>query len=139
MKLVKYAAAMSLALAMTLSSAAFAQPPAAGPGGGDQIDQLDQLVHLTDSQKQDMREMMHKTQATLADLGQQARESQMKLVASIKPDFDEDDIRENASELGELTGKISAETALLQARIQKALTAEQRAALEQQMQQEQPR
>ena len=127
MKLAKYAAMMVLAVG--LSSTAFAQPPVAGQAG-DQVDQLDQLVDLTDTQKKNIRGMMHDTQSEITELNRQAQESQRKLVASIKPDFDEGDIRDNAEEFGELTGKITAETALLQARIQKELTAEQRATLQ---------
>lgn len=127
MKIMKYASI--IALVVGLSSTAFAQQPMAG-GQGDQVDRLDQMVNLTDTQKKDLRSMMKDSQSKIVKLKTQAQDVQKKLVASIKPDFDEDDIRDNSSKLGGLTGDITAETALLQARIQKELTAEQRDTLE---------
>lgn len=127
MKIIKYVS--MIVLAVGLSSTAFAQQPMAG-SHGDQVDRLDQMVNLTDTQKKDLRSMMKDSQSKIVKLKMQARDVQHKLVASIKPDFDEDDIRDDSSKLGDLTGKITAETALLQARIQKELTAKQRTTLE---------
>ena len=130
MKIIKYIA--MIVLAVGLSSTAFAQQPAPGPGrsGGDQVDRLDKLVNLSDSQKQDIRQLIQNAQATIMKLRVKARGIQEELIGEIKPKFDEKKIRENSAKLGTINGKITAETALLQARIQKALSPEQRATLE---------
>lgn len=138
-------------LALGLNAIALAQQP--GPGQADQVDQLDQLVSLSDSQKEDIRGMMQESEAKVMKLRMEAQDTQQQLASLIKPGFDEDAIRESAERLGKVTGDVTAESALLQARIQDTLTGEQRATLEQkareqqeqmrklqrQMQQQQPR
>lgn len=128
MKIIKYL--IMIVLAVGLSSTAFAQPPAAGRSGGDQVDRLDKLVNLSDNQKTEIRQMIQSSQATIMKLRVKARTIQQELIGEIKPKFDEKKIRENSAKLGTINGKITAETALLQARIQKALSPEQRATLE---------
>lgn len=122
-------------LALGLNAAALAQQP--GPGQGDQVDQLDQLVNLSDSQKEGIRGMMQESEAKVVKLRMEAQDAQQQLASLIKPGFDEDAIRESAERLGRVTGDVTAESALLQARIQDTLTAEQRATLEQKAREQQ--
>lgn len=128
MRIIKYVAL--IVLAVGLSSTAFAQQPMAGRNGGDQVDRLDKLVNLSDDQKSEIRQLIQNSQANIMKLRVKARSIQQELIGEIKPKFDEKKIRENSAKLGTINGKITAETALLQARIQKALSPEQRATLE---------
>ncbi|MBM7333464.1 hypothetical protein B27N_03568 [Alcanivorax marinus] len=122
-------------MALGVSGTALAQQ---GPGmaQGDQVDQLDQLVSLSADQKKEMRELMQDSEAKINSKRMEAQELQQSLSSQIGPDYDEDKIRDDAEELGELTGDIAAETVLLQARIQENLTEEQRNTLEERARQQ---
>tara|TARA_R100000657_G_C4655922_1_gene99940 strand:+ start:648 stop:1109 length:462 start_codon:yes stop_codon:yes gene_type:complete len=123
-------------LALGLSATATAQQAAPGQQQGDQVDQLDRMVDLSDDQKQELREMIKDSEGKITEMRQEAQQLQQALSDQIGPDYDEGEIRDNAEELGELTGDVTAESVLLQARIQDTLTEEQRATLEQRAQQQ---
>lgn len=126
---------LSIALLLTLGlgGIAMAQQPGMAE---DQVEQLDQLVSLSDNQKKDMRALMRDSEARINRKRVEAQELQQVLSQQINPDYDEDQIRGAAEELGEVTGDIAAETVLLQARIQENLTEEQRATLEERARQQ---
>ncbi|MCC4310633.1 MAG: hypothetical protein ABGX87_17245 [Alcanivorax sp.] len=126
---------IAMLMALGVSGTALAQQ---GPGmaQGDQVDQLDQLVSLSADQKKEMRELMQDSEAKINSKRMEAQELQQSLSSQIGPDYDEDKIRDDAEELGELTGDIAAETVLLQARIQENLTEEQRNTLEERARQQ---
>ena len=123
-------------LALGLSATATAQQAAPGQQQGDQVDQLDRMVDLNDDQKQELREMIKDSEGKITEMRKEAQQLQQALSDQIGPDYDEGEIRDNAEELGELTGDVTAESVLLQARIQDTLTEEQRATLEKRAQQQ---
>ena len=123
-------------LALGLSATATAQQAAPGQQQGDQVDQLDRMVDLNDDQKQELREMIKDSEGKITEMRTEAQQLQQALSDQIGPDYDEGEIRDNAEELGELTGDVTAESVLLQARIQDTLTEEQRATLEKRAQQQ---
>lgn len=120
---------LSITLLMALGLAGMVHAQQA-PSQADRVDQLDQIVGLNDDQKSDMRKFMKESEDKINRKRMEAQELQQALSAEIGPDYDEDEIRDQAEELGEVTGDIAAETVLLQARIQDTLTKEQRATLE---------
>ncbi|UWN51939.1 hypothetical protein ASALC70_04174 [Alcanivorax sp. ALC70] len=79
---------------------------------------------------------MQDSEGKINNMRMEAQELQQSLSEQIGPDYDEGDIRDQAEELGEVTGDIAAETVLLQARIQDTLTEEQRATLEERARQQ---
>ena len=107
-----------------------------GQQRGDQVDQLDRMVDLSDDQKQELRELIKDSEGKITEMRTEAQQLQQALSDQIGPDYDEGEIRDNAEELGELTGDVTAESVLLQARIQDTLTEEQRATLEKRAQQQ---
>ena len=123
-------------LALGLSATATAQQAAPGQQQGDQVDQLDRMVDLNDDQKQELREMIKDSEGKITEMRKEAQQLQQALSDQSGPDYDEGEIRDNAEELGELTGDVTAESVLLQARIQDTLTEEQRATLEKRAQQQ---
>lgn len=123
-------------LALGLSATATAQQAAPGQQQGDQVDQLDRMVDLNDDQKQELRELIKDSEGKITEMRKEAQQLQQALSDQIGPDYDEGEIRDNAEELGELTGDVTAESVLLQARIQDTLTEEQRATLEKRAQQQ---
>tara|TARA_R100000322_G_scaffold26954_2_gene17075 strand:- start:20 stop:493 length:474 start_codon:yes stop_codon:yes gene_type:complete len=123
-------------LALGLGATATAQQAAPGQQQGDQVDQLDRMVDLSDDQKQELRELIKDSEGKITEMRTEAQQLQQALSDQIGPDYDEGEIRDNAEELGELTGDVTAESVLLQARIQDTLTEEQRATLEKRAQQQ---
>jgi len=129
MKLVK---ALGTALiAISLSAPALAQQANAQP---DRIDQLAQMVGLNEDQQEEIRGVFDELQGQIVDLRQQAQTLQQQLQAEVKADFSEDAIREQAEELGDVTGEMSALSTLMQAKVESIFTDEQRTELKMQMQ-----
>lgn len=130
----------SLMVVLTLGLGMTAAAQQAAPGQrGDQVDQLDRMVDLTDDQQQELRKLIKDSQNKISEMRTEAQELQQALRDQIGPDYNESEIRDNAEELGELTGDVTAESVLLQARIQDTLTEEQRAILEKRAQQQRER
>lgn len=117
----------------SLSVPALAQQ---APGGQpDQVDQLAKMVGLSDDQQTEIRGIIDEMQGEIGELQADARELQQKVQAEIKPDYDEDVIRDNAEELGKVTGEMTALSAIMQSKVDSVFTKEQRDTLEQRMQQ----
>lgn len=131
MKVTRFLAAIALSLG--IAGAAMAQQAPQG----DQVDQLDQLLDLEESQQQEIRSLMEEAERELAPKEQEAQALQARLGEHVGPDFDESAIREDASRLGELTGEITAESVLLQSRIESVFTEEQRERLDEAVAQQQ--
>ncbi|WP_010629014.1 Spy/CpxP family protein refolding chaperone [Halomonas sp. KM-1] len=127
MKLTKFVA--TLALTLGIAGAAAAQQMQAPPQG-DQVDQLDQLLDLDENQQQEIRGLLDEAERQLAPKEQEAQALQARLGEYVGPDFDENAIRQDAARLGDLTGEITAETVLLQSRIEAVFTDEQRQRLD---------
>ena len=130
MKVSKFIGATLLTLGLSLPVAA--QQPPAKP---DQVDQLAKIVGLTEEQQQEIRGILDEMQGRIQALQAEAQQLQQQLQGQVRPDFDEEAIRREAEELGELTGEISALSTLMQAKVDKVFTAEQREKLNQRMRQ----
>jgi uncharacterized protein YhaN len=104
-------------------------------GQPDQVDQLAQMVGLSDDQQTEIRSILEEMQAEIQTLNSEAQQLQQQIQGEIKPDYDEAVIRENAEELGEVTGEIAALSTLMQAKVDSVFTAEQREMLNKRMQQ----
>ncbi|AHI28721.1 Spy/CpxP family protein refolding chaperone [Marinobacter similis] len=120
-------------VALSLSAPAVAQQAAGGQP--DQVDQLAQMVGLSDDQQTEIRGIIDEKQDKIAKLRQEARALQQQMQAEIKPEYDEDSIRDNAEELGDVTGEIAALSTLMQAKVDSVFTEEQRNTLDKRMQQ----
>jgi Spy/CpxP family protein refolding chaperone len=130
MKLVKLFGIALIALG--LSAPAMAQQSGGQP---DQVEQLAQMVGLSEGQQKDIRGILDEMQAEIQALNGQAQQLQQQIQGEIKPDYDESAIRENAKELGEVTGEIAALSTLMQAKVDSVFTEEQREELNKRMQQ----
>ncbi|SFN35248.1 hypothetical protein SAMN04487961_2875 [Marinobacter pelagius] len=131
MKLVKFLGTALVAL--SFSAPSFAQQAAGGQP--DQVDQLAQMVGLSDDQQTEIRGILDEMQGKIGQLRQEAQQIQQQMQAEIKADYDEAAIRENAEELGDLTGEIAALSTLMQAKVDSVFTQEQRDELDKRMQQ----
>ncbi|HSP58353.1 MAG TPA: hypothetical protein VLO12_08635 [Halomonas sp.] len=133
----KLIATSSLVLAMAAPALAQQQMPQGQgqpPSAEDQVSQLDELVDLDDAQEQELTTLLNDAQSRIQELEGEAQEIQIQLQESVSSDFDENAIRQDAERLGQLTGDMTAESVLLQSRIEATLTQEQRDELERQMQ-----
>ena len=105
-------------------------PLAAGavPGAqlDEQVNQLDQIVNLDKAQKQEIQKILEEASVKTEELQTEMQQLKQALGAEIVPNYNERAIRKNAKQLGEVSGEMTAESALLQARIQDALTEKQR-------------
>lgn len=131
MKLVKLFGTALVALSLSLP--VMAQQSAGGPP--DQVDQLAKMVGLTEEQQTDIRAIIDKMQGEIGELRMQARSLQEKMQNEIKSDFDEAAIRKHAEKLGDVTGEIAALSTLMQAKVDKVFTQEQRDELDKRMKQ----
>lgn len=121
-------------IAVGLSAPAFAQQ-AAPAGKPDQVDQLAQMVGLSDDQQTEIRGILDEMQGKIREKQAKAQALQQKLQDQIKPDYDEDVIQKDSEKLGVLTGEMTALSTLMQAKVDKVFTQEQRDKLEQRMKQ----
>lgn len=131
MKLVKLFGTALVAL--SLSAPALAQQ--ASGGQPDQVDQLAKMVGLSDKQQTEIRGILENMQSKIGKLRQEAQALQQQIQAEIKPDYDEEAIRDNAEKLGDLTGEIAALSTLMQAKVDSVFTQEQRDELDKRMKQ----
>lgn len=127
MQLSKLLATITLTLGIV--GVATAQPMSPPPQG-DQVEQLNQLLDLEESQQQEIRSLMETAERELAPKEQEAQALQATLAEQVGPDVDENAVRQDATRLGELTGEITAESILLQSRIEAVFTDEQRQRLD---------
>lgn len=123
---------LAAGLAMAMAFTAGAQQM--GQQGGDQVDQLARMVDLTDEQQEEIRGILDEMQGDIQDTQKKIQQLQQKLDGRVGPDYDEEAIREDAEKLGNLTGEMTAESILLQSRVESVFTEKQRKELEKQMQ-----
>ena len=123
---------LAAGLAMAMAFTAGAQQM--GQQGGDQVDRLAQMIDLSDDQQEEIRGILDEMQGDIQDTQKQIQQLQQKLDGRVGPDYDEEAIREDAEKLGNLTGEMTAESILLQSRVEAVFTEEQRQELEEQMQ-----
>ena len=135
MKTVKLLAAALLAMTMAFSASAQQM----GRAQGDQVDQLAKMIDLTDEQQEKIRSILDEMQGDIQETQKEIQQLQQRLDGQIGPDYDEEKIRADAEKLDELTGEMTAESILLQARVEEVFTEEQREELEKQMRQRQQR
>ncbi|MEQ6885603.1 hypothetical protein [Salicola sp. Rm-C-2C1-2] len=122
---------LAAGLAMAMAFTAGAQQM--GQQGGDQVDQLAKMVDLSDDQQEEIRGILDEMQGDIQDTQKEIQQLQKKLDGRVGPDYDEQAIREDAKKLGELTGEMTAESILLQSRVESVFTEKQRKELEKQM------
>lgn len=132
MKLAKFVGTALVAL--SLSAPALAQQ-AGAPQQADQVTQLAEMVGLSEDQQNEIRGILGEMQAEIAPLREEARSLQEQMQDEIKADYDEDAIRDQAEDLGDVTGEIAALSTLMQARVDSVFTQAQRDELEKKMQQ----
>ncbi|MFU8848951.1 MAG: Spy/CpxP family protein refolding chaperone [Opitutales bacterium] len=126
-----------LALGLSMASQSYAQAPAAPAGQPDQISQLAQMVGLSETQEQNIRDIIAAIEPEMEALQTKAQAVQAQLVELAGPDFDEAAIRAKAAELGKLEGEMTAASIILQSKIDAVFTAEQREQLEERQRQQQ--
>lgn len=104
---------------------------------GDQVDQLAQALGLSEEQQSEIRALVEEMGDDIESRQGEAQRLQMELSELVGHEYDESEIRSKASRLGELTGEMTALSALLQSRVQAIFTPDQREELERQAQQQQ--
>lgn len=127
MQLSKLLATITLTLGIVGTATAQQMSP---PSQGDQMEQLEQLLDLEESQQEEIRSLMETAERELAPKEQEAQALQANLAEQVGPDVDENAVRQDATRLGELTGEITAESILLQSRIEAVFTDDQRQRLD---------
>lgn len=130
MDLMKYLAAPLFAALMAAPVLAQEVPPQTAPSPQEQVAQLDEMVGLDQAQQDEIVGYLTELQQ---DVGQRHSDVQLleqQLLEQAGPDFDENAIRQTATQLGDLTAQIAADSVILQSRIEAALTQEQRDALD---------
>jgi periplasmic protein CpxP/Spy len=127
MSIVRCMAAAMLAAMIAITAAAQQAEPDAQP---DELQQLAELIGLTDRQQEQIRTLMRETAPEIQALQTQAHAVQQELQEQVRADFDEDEIRGLAERLGDLTGEMTAESVLLQSKIQAVFTEDQRRQLQ---------
>ncbi len=128
--------------ALTLGSPAVAQQmPAPGGGGGqgqtDRVKQLDKFLDLSDDQKEKLRDLFGQMDEKVESRKQEAQKMQKQMGEHVGPDYDEKAIREDAKKLGNLTADLTAQSVILQSKVESVFTEEQRKKLEQKMKEQQ--
>lgn len=133
--------AMLAVLAMFVLSpwAAAQQAPGAGAPQQqqDQVEQLAQALGLSEEQQSNIRSLVEEMGSDIESLQNEAQQIQMNLSEQVGHEYNESEIRSNAARLGELTGEMTALSAILQSKVQAIFTPEQREELERQAQQQQ--
>ncbi len=117
-----------VALSVALPAAAQQSP------AGDQVDQLAEALGLSEQQQTEIRAVIDDLGPQIEALQERAQRVQMELADKVGHDYDEAAIRSGASQLGEVTGEMTALSLLLQSKVQAVFTAEQRTELEMQAQ-----
>ena len=127
MKLTRILAGLVLIAGCTT---ALAQAPAAQQQG-DQVDQLAQMLSLTDEQQKEIRSIFGEFQPQIQSLQQELQKAQTELQSVAGADADESAIRKKASEIGDMSGEMTALSAIMNSRVQGVFTDEQRQKLQQ--------
>lgn len=127
----------TLALAFAAPALAQQMQPQGQPSVDDQVNQLDQLVDLDDNQQEQIRQLLEESRTSIEQKEQEAQQLQVQLGEQVGPDYDEASIRKDAERLGDLTGEMTADSILMQAKVEEIFTDEQRQKLEQRMEEQQ--
>ena len=107
------------------------------PQQPDQVQQLTELLDLDSDQQSEMRAVMNEGEAKINGMEEEFVALQQRLREQVGPNFDEASIRADAAELGKLTGDMTAESLIMQAKIDSIFTEDQRNKLEEVIQQQQ--
>ncbi|MBB3047178.1 Spy/CpxP family protein refolding chaperone [Litorivivens lipolytica] len=126
MKLVKW---MGLALLVSFSALVQSAPAGNANAAADQVARLDSIVRLSEAQEKEIEALLVESEQATTKLSREIQSMKIELGQEIGPDFNERAIRKQSAKLGKLSGELTAETALLQAKIQNVLTEDQRAIL----------
>jgi len=126
-----------LALILGAAGQSFGQAPAAPAQQPDQISQLAELVGLSEEQQKEIRAIVAEIEPQIEQLQTEAQAVQSELMELSGPDFDEAAIRSKAAELGTLEGKMTANSIILQSKVDAVFTDEQREQLEEMQRQQQ--
>lgn len=115
------------------------QAPGAGGGQGqpDRVEQLDQLLDLSDDQKEELNKLFDQMDEQVESRKQEAQQLQQKMGEHVGPDYDEKAIRKDAKKLGDLTAEMTADSVILQSKVESVFTEEQREKLDQKMKEQQ--
>jgi periplasmic protein CpxP/Spy len=127
MTFVRILAAAVISVALAFSAAA--QQPESG-AQQDELQRLAEAIGLSDDQQSEIRAVVDEIGPDIQALQTRAQLLQQELQKHVRPDYDEDEIREGAERLGDLTGEMTALSVLMQARIQAIFTEEQREQLQ---------
>lgn len=127
---------MILLIVPGFAGMAAAQPPGAGEQP-DQVDQLAEMLDLSADQQQEIRDLIDDISPRVEAKQGQAQQLQQELQGMAGADADEDEIRQKAAEVGELTGEVTALSLILQSRVQDVFTPEQREQLEEEARRQQ--
>lgn len=133
-KTIRFLSLLAAIAGLSLALPAVAQQPQSA--ADDQVAQLAQALGLTEQQQIDIRAVIEEYGPRIEALQEQAQLVQAELSDEVGHDYDEAAIRSNATRLGELTGEMTALSLLLQSKVQSLFTADQRAELEAQAQQQ---
>jgi len=132
-KFIPFLAATALAALLFVPASAQEAIPGAPP---DEVDQLAQMVDLTEEQQRDIRGVIAEITPRIEQLQTRAQSVQQELEELAGPDFNESEIRETASRLGDMAGEMTALTVILQSRVAQIMTEEQREELEERARQQ---
>jgi hypothetical protein len=117
-------------LALTALLTGFVLPLSAqvpgGPQQPDLVNQLTQMLDLNSEQQTEIRAIIFEFTPQIEALQLRAQSLQQDIQEQIGPDFDEAIIRKSAAKLGELSGKMTALSAILQSKVEQKFTEEQR-------------
>lgn len=130
MDLMKYLAVPLFAALLATPALAQEMPPQTAPSPQEQVAQLDEMVGLDQSQQDEIAGYLTELQQGVGQRHGEVQALEQQLLEHAGPDFDENAIRQTATQLGDLTAQIAADSVILQSRIEAALTQEQRDALD---------
>lgn len=126
MKLAKW---ISLAVVLSIPALAQSAPGGTANAAADQVARLDSIVRLSDAQEKEIEALLVESERATMKISREIQAMKIELGQEIGPDFNEKAIRKLSAKLGKLSGDLTAETGLLQAKIQTVLTEDQRAIL----------
>jgi hypothetical protein len=115
-----------LVLSLGAVTQTFGQAPSAPVQQPDQISQLAQMVGLSETQETEIRSILAEIEPEIESLQTEAQAIQSELVELAGPDFDEDAIRSKAAEFGQVQGKMTAASIILQSKVDAVFTEDQR-------------
>ena len=137
MTFVKRFAAPMLAALVAVPAIAQQMPQQAAPSPEQQVAQLDEMVGLDQAQQDQIVGYLTELQQGVGERQSEVQALEQQLLEHSGPNYDENAIRQTATQLGDVTAEIAAESVILQSRIEAAMTQEQRDALDEAARQQQ--